>query len=108
MTFELMLAGWPLLHNSVAWRDFGYWWTHEDMGAAVETLRTAMRKHAGRLETYAVEAEQLAWAHSVANPAVRAAWLGLLEPGDQIIMGPSPSSASATGTKAAAAALSKS
>jgi hypothetical protein len=107
MTFELMLAGWPLLHNSVAWRDFGYWWTHEDMGAAVETLRAAMRKHAGRLETYAVEAEQLAWAHSVANPAVRAAWLGLLEPGDQIIMGLS-ASASATGTKAAAAALSKS
>lgn len=79
MTFELMMAGFPLLHNSVGWRDFGYWWTEADMAGGVALLRTAMRSHAERLSTYAVEAEQLAWAHSVANPAVRAAWLRLLD-----------------------------
>ena len=78
MTFELMMAGFPLLHNSVGWRDFGYWWTEADMEGGVATLRVAMRSHGDRLSTYAVEAEQLAWAHSIANPAVRAAWLRLM------------------------------
>lgn len=80
MTFELMMAGFPLLHNSVGWRDFGYWWTEADMGSAIATLRAAMRSHGDRLSTYAVEAEQLAWAHSIANPAVRTAWMRLLVP----------------------------
>jgi hypothetical protein len=79
MTFELLMAGFPLLHNSVAWSAFGYAWKETELGAATELLHSIMHNHEDVVHSYIGQAEQLAWAHSPYNPAVQDAWKGLLE-----------------------------
>jgi hypothetical protein len=79
MTLELLLAGFPVLHNSSAWSKFGYYWTPDRWDESLNTLKEAMQFHTRRLTTYKTHAEQLAWAHSIHNPEIRERWAKLLE-----------------------------
>lgn len=79
MTFELLLGGFPLLHNSVAWADFGYAWKETALDGAVAKLNEVMQRHEDNLHKYIGQAEQLVWAHSPYNPSVQEAWKKLLD-----------------------------
>ncbi len=79
MTFELMLAGFPLLHNSSAWSSFGYYWNEESWIDSVSLLKRVLIEHSFRLDTYRSQAEQLAWHHSIYNPTCQQAWKKILE-----------------------------
>lgn len=76
LTLELMTAGFPLLHNAAAWSAFGYY--YETGEAATQLLKNVMQNHNSNLSTYRVQAEQLAWAHSINNPVVQEKWKALL------------------------------
>ena len=76
MTLELLWCGFPVLHNSPSWLEFGYGYKDIDDGAA---LVEAARGHAGTAETYKAHAATLAWRYSPYNPAIHAAWGRLLE-----------------------------
>ena len=75
LTLELMTAGFPLLHNAAAWSAFGYFY---EPGSAAQLLKNVMQNHNSNLSTYRVQAEQLAWAHSINNPTVQEKWKVLL------------------------------
>lgn len=79
MTFELMLAGFPLLHNSDAWSTFGYYWNTSRWSSSIELLKDVLIGHSDRLELYKSHAEQLAWHHSIHNPKIQETWKKILE-----------------------------
>jgi hypothetical protein len=80
MLLELMDRGFPVLHNSVGWKDSGYVWSVDAWDSAQELLLHVMRTHAAKvLSDYECDAKELAWKHAPQNPVNRALWLGILE-----------------------------
>ena len=78
MTLELMWKGWPVLHNSAAWKDFGYYWNEGKFEEAICLLSDVMKTHSGNQGKYAADAKLLAWSYSMYNPDVQRHWKGLL------------------------------
>jgi Protein of unknown function (DUF2827) len=76
MTLELMLRGFPVLHNSKSW-DAGYQWSIDDFAASVGLLTEVMRNHRNR-EDYIPKALALIYQFSPTNPRVIADWAAIL------------------------------
>ena len=79
MTLELLYSGFPVLHNSPSWMEFGYGYRGADVVAGAELLEAARSRHADRLESYKAHAALLAWKYSPYNPAIHAAWANIIE-----------------------------
>jgi len=79
MTLELLWCGFPVIHNSPSWVEFGYGYSGADLAGAALLVEEARTKHDERLETYKAHAATLAWRYSPYNPAVHAAWFPLIE-----------------------------
>lgn len=77
MTLELLWCGFPVLHNSPSWLEFGYGYRGLKDGAAL--VEQARLRHSARLETYRAHAAILAWRYSPYNPVVHEAWNRLIE-----------------------------
>jgi Protein of unknown function (DUF2827) len=78
MTLELMWRGWPVLHNTDTWKEFGYYWNDKKIDDALDLLKKVMKEHAGNEGLYASDARLLAWSYSMYNPEVQRAWQNLL------------------------------
>lgn len=78
-TFEQMFCGFPVLHNSIAWKDYGYYYSLNDWSSAVELLDKAIRSHKDFQAVYETHAKNLAWRHSIYNPEVQAEWREILD-----------------------------
>jgi hypothetical protein len=76
MTLELLWCGFPVLHNSPSWLEFGYGYRGLKDGAG---LVEETRRHSARLETYRAHAAILAWRYSPYNPVIHEAWYKLIE-----------------------------
>jgi hypothetical protein len=74
MTLELLYSGFPVLHNSPSWMEFGYGYRGADVDQGAELVEAARSRHADRLETYKAHAALLAWKYSPYNPAIHVAW----------------------------------
>jgi hypothetical protein len=81
MTLELLWSGFPVLHNSPSWMEFGYGYSGADLAAGAELVEAARTRHAERRETYKAHAALLAWKYSPYNPAIHAAWGQIIENG---------------------------
>jgi hypothetical protein len=79
MVFEFLWAGFPVLHNCWAWRDFGYYYPEQDVEVGAKVLHEATMNHTDRLEAYKGHAKALAWRHSIYNPEIQKAWSDMLE-----------------------------
>ena len=79
MTLELLWCGFPVIHNSPSWLEFGYGYKDADLAGAAHLVEEARVKHGERLETYKAHATTLAWRYSPYNPVVHAAWAKLIE-----------------------------
>jgi hypothetical protein len=79
MVLEFMWAGYPVLHNCEAWKDFGYYYIDNDTVSGSKQLQEAVHYHLDRLETYKSHVKALYWRHSIYNPEIQKAWLKLLE-----------------------------
>jgi hypothetical protein len=79
MVLEFLYAGYPVLHNCRAWKDFGYFYGDNDIAAGAQQLNEAVKFHHERLEIYKSHSRALAWRHSIYNPDVQHAWKKLLE-----------------------------
>jgi len=79
MFLELMSLDFPVLHNSQGWASFGYHWTIDRWTQALDKLYEMLKGHKDRLPAYRVQASQVAWKHSIANPVVREEWAKVLE-----------------------------
>lgn len=78
MTLELMWRGWPVLHNTDAWKEYGYYWNNKRLEESVELIKRVMKDHAGDEGRYAGDARLLAWSYSMYNPEVQRMWQDLL------------------------------
>lgn len=78
MTLELMWRGWPILHNTDAWKEYGYYWNNKRLEDSVELIKRVMKEHAGDEGRYAGDARLLAWSYSMYNPKVQQLWQDLL------------------------------
>jgi len=78
MVMELLWAGFPVLHNSGAWREFGYAYSGSDVVEGAMLIEQVRTRHVERLEAYKGHARALAWKHSPYNPDVHRAWKNLL------------------------------
>ena len=79
MVLEFMWAGYPVLHNCEAWKEFGYYYIDNDTVSGSKQLHEAYNYHLDRLETYKSHVKALYWRHSIYNPEIQKAWLKLLE-----------------------------
>lgn len=75
MTLELMELGFPVLHNSIGWKEFGYYWSVDEWPKAIADLWKILQLHASQLESYRSHAKQLQWKHSPWNPVNRMEWM---------------------------------
>ncbi len=78
MVLELLWAGFPVLHNSAAWGEFGYYYKGSDIEEGAALLEKIQTSHSELLEIYKSHARILAWRHSPYNPDVHRAWKSLL------------------------------
>ena len=74
MTLELLWSGFPVIHNSPSWLEFGYGYTEADLATGATLVETIRKGHADRLETYRAHAALIAWRYSPYNPEIQAAW----------------------------------
>ena len=79
MTLELLTCGFPVLHNSPSWLEFGYGYKGADIAGGAELVEAARTRHSERLETYKAHAATLAWRYSPYNPTIQAAWARIIE-----------------------------
>jgi hypothetical protein len=78
MVLEFLYAGYPVLHNCEAWKDFGYFYAENDTLGGMKVVCEALNFHHERLEAYKGHAKALFWRHSIYNPDVQKSWLDLM------------------------------
>ena len=78
MVLEFMHAGFPVLHNCDAWKDFGYYYPEQDTIHGANQLQEVLAYHLERIEAYKSHVKGLIWRHSIYNPEVQKAWKELL------------------------------
>jgi len=74
LVLELMHLGYPLLHNSSRWSQYGYTWSETQWSKSLTTLRRVLETHKGSQRAYQTHADQLAWIHSPQNPINQEGW----------------------------------
>lgn len=79
MTLELLYCGYPVLHNSEAWSQFGYHYDINKWNAAIDTLENALKNHNELLNIYKSHAANLIWRHSIHNMQNQNEWRKILE-----------------------------
>lgn len=78
MVLELLWAGFPVLHNSKAWNEFGYYYKGSNIQDGALMIEKVKSSHQELLEVYKSHSRTLAWRHSPYNPDVQRAWKTLL------------------------------
>ena len=79
MLFELMDRGFPALHTSVGWKEYGYYWSTDRWEEAQLLLFDVLQSHGEKEAAYRCDAKQLAWQHSPWNPTNQILWAEILE-----------------------------
>jgi hypothetical protein len=74
MTLELLYCGYPVLHNSDGWSQFGYHYDINKWDVAIETLLLALKGHRELLNIYKSHAANLIWRHSIHNMKNQSDW----------------------------------
>jgi hypothetical protein len=78
MLFELFWAGYPVIHNAMSWKQFGYNYAGADLDRMGTLYDQILGHHHEKLEAYKAHARVLAWKHSPYNPEVQKGWSELL------------------------------
>ena len=78
MVLEYFWAGYPVLHNSGDWREYGYYYENSDISGGAELVEKIRKGHWENFYVYKSHAQALAWRHSPYNPDVQKAWAKIL------------------------------
>ena len=78
MLFELFWAGYPVIHNAMSWKQFGYNYAGADLDKMGSLYDHILAHHHEKLEAYKAHARVLAWKHSPYNPEIQKGWSELL------------------------------
>lgn len=83
MVLEYFWAGFPVLHNSSDWKDYGYYYENSDISTGAELLEKIRKGHQENFYVYKAHAQALAWRHSPYNPEVQREWEKILTNGSK-------------------------
>ena len=76
--FDAVSAGYPLVHNSAAFADIGYYYPGFGIEAAADAIERAMREHDRDLDDYRARADAVIARHAPDHPDNRQSYSRLL------------------------------
>lgn len=79
MALEFFWAGFPVIHNSSDWKEYGYYYHQSELYSAEEEINRVRDTHHENMEVYIAHAHALAWRHSPYNPEVQKYWHDLIQ-----------------------------
>jgi hypothetical protein len=77
--WDVLYLGWPLIHNSPAFEDVGYYYPSFDPQTGGDVLRDALQGHAGRRDEDRPAVMDTLWRFNIDNPAVQRRHAELLD-----------------------------
>jgi len=77
--FEHLLMGFPVIHNCVKFKEYGYYYNENDIADGHKQIDIITSTHLSRSEAYKSANEQLFWNFSIHNPVNLKGWIALLE-----------------------------
>jgi Protein of unknown function (DUF2827) len=77
--WEILYLGWPLIHNSEAFRDVGYYYPSFDPIKGGEVMNEGLASHHDMRRTQAAAIAETLWTFSIENPAVQHTYSDLIE-----------------------------
>uniref|UniRef100_A0A6C0KMN5 Glycosyltransferase n=1 Tax=viral metagenome TaxID=1070528 RepID=A0A6C0KMN5_9ZZZZ len=80
MTLEYFTSGYPVLHNSSDWSNYGYYYKGSDIQGASQLIDKIRSSHSDNYEVYRAHARALTWRHSPHNPEVQSRWAEIVFP----------------------------
>ena len=80
MTLEYFNSGYPVLHNSSDWSNYGYYYKNSDIQAGSQLIDKIRTSHFENYEVYRAHARALTWRHSPHNPEVQNRWAEIVFP----------------------------
>jgi hypothetical protein len=75
---EALYFGYPLVHNSEYFKEFGYYYPDFDAEKGAEQLKYAITNHDKNLDEYNLKSKEIIWKYSPENPEVLAEYAELL------------------------------
>ena len=79
MTLELMYCHYPILHNSIGWKEHGYSYSIDQWEDAIDTLHRALTRHLENMSQYQSDVAQLIQRHSIHDATICSRWKTILE-----------------------------
>jgi len=79
MTLELLYCNYPILHNSLGWDKFGYYYSINKWNDAIDTMYNALTNHSVNLNIYKSHSANLIWNHNIHNPKIQQEWIKILQ-----------------------------
>lgn len=73
MTLELLHNGYPVIHNSETWKEYGYYYKASDLNMLGQQINLT-HNHITNFEIYKSHAQNLIYTHSPYNPNVHKTW----------------------------------
>jgi hypothetical protein len=77
--WDVLYLGWPLVHNSPAIPEVGYYYPDFDPEGGGAALSEALGSHPGRMKAERAKTLEALWAFHIDNPVVQQAYEDLLE-----------------------------
>jgi Protein of unknown function (DUF2827) len=77
--WEILYLGWPLIHNSTAFSDVGYYYPEFDPIKGGQVMNEGLAQHPDLVRTQAGAVRELLWGFSIENPVVQARHEELIE-----------------------------
>jgi hypothetical protein len=77
--WEILYLGWPLIHNSDAFADVGYYYPSFDPIKGGQVMNEGLANHHETIKTQAPAIRETLWGFSIDNPAVQARYTELIE-----------------------------
>ena len=66
--FDYLYYGYPVIHNSRAFKNVGYYYEEQDIKQGASQLRKAIETHHDNLERYKESGKEVIWKHHHENP----------------------------------------
>jgi hypothetical protein len=71
--------GFPVIHNYEKFKDYGYYYSGNDIFAGAKMIETVINTHGFKLESYKATNKQLLWNFSIYNPDNIKGWQNIFD-----------------------------
>lgn len=79
--FEHLFMGFPVIHNYEKFKEYGYYYSGNDINGGCDMIKKVIKTHGFKLEQYKAVNRQLFWNFSIYNPDNIKGWQKILDDG---------------------------